>query len=600
MLLLLDSLNYPAIGQFPYTVRSGTLTANQPHERAAGRAISGGGEFDLPAMPTSSTAVLGVLVKLSGSVPTNGLPLFQLISSLVPGTPQVRCRIRGIAPYAYLQFERGNNADVLLRTPWVPFDRWFYLEVKVTLAGGEGKIVVRLNGVELCRAEGLQTELDPAILRGWDTVRMAVNSSTAALADLYLCNEDLAHGARYAGAFLGKTTASKLTAGPKIGDFYWGSNPATVSRKRLVVLAGQSNMTGRITSNVSSSWRSPNAKIRIWDRITQAPGWNSLRACSNTSGYYGPGTLNTLAGPEMRLAELLAQHYESTGLSTVPETYIVKGVQDGSAIGPMTPDYCWSPTVLGNLYNDLSSPRGCLLGDITAAAGALGGWSNVERVDFFWYQGETDGILESLAMGFYDATNAFLDQIQADIPVPVTFHIVRLHHAIYQGSPGFGIYWLPHIRECQERIARERSDCRLINVDAAPISNDYLHLQADSYNIVGELFYESWLREQPFHQYLNSFDLTLDQQWIGSGFAGKRAAFSIGSGFEDATNTPSIAAKARTLAAADTGGLPVTVQLGDRPFSPITPSSSVWALVERTVASVRAPEGSGDQISLST
>lgn len=544
MLLLHDSLGYSSAAHFQgagYTIIAGASPAfGLSHERASATSV-GQMAFQTPTIGPGSdpTCILGALVLI--------VPLvFETVTFLEIGSSagtQIRATLRKAYGGWEISFYRGASSDLLLKTPFFEHTGWVFLEIKAVLSASTGSIVVRLDGTEVARVEGVNTREHLGSL--WDRIRFfPLSAYTSAVADLYACDGRLDQGARYA-TFLGKITHSKLLLGATVKSD-WSQIPVLPGKARLTILAGQSNMTGRITSTSSANWTNPNSRIRIWNRLAGVPAFQTLSATVNSACAYLPSNV-PLAGPEMRFAELLSAHYASSGDSSVPNHYLVKGVQDGSFLFPVTPDYSWNVSVGGGLYSRL-------LTDITNAVTALGGWSQVGEVDLFWLQGESDAIYTASASTYRANLRLLLASILADIGAHgprLTAHLINIHPDLYPASApdSLGYYYKGLIREIQGSMLQlVKSDldllgidlnCRNIEIAPCQLSGDLTHLTEAGYDRLGELMFESWKSSTDFRSLVSDYeDLPdIDSLWVGASDAGKVLFFkSIGS--PDSTNSP--------------------------------------------------------------
>jgi len=328
-------------------------------------------------------------------------------------------------------------------------------------------------------------------------------------------------------SLLAQGTSSQPTvtgggAGEVVSGAPFGHNGGGVAAKRLVVLAGQSNMLGRNVTG-AGNWRSPNPKCRILDFVTGYPGvvqFADLVALQNSGGDLSDPPAVGFCGPEMQFAERVAQFGESGGLVDGSEVCLVKAGKSGSFVYPWQADLCWNPAVVHNLYDGFrASPRPALLGLIDAAVAALGGWLQVSQVDFFWYQGESDALYAESARMYRLHLDALIAAVRADL-APASrlhFHIVRLHRGMQRGpAPGAGGVWfLDEIRRVQEAFVAENADARLVDIDGAEIAWDRLHMTDVGYDTIGDELFGSWLQTQTFDT------LPRSRAWVyGVGCAG--------------------------------------------------------------------------------
>lgn len=596
MLVWHDSLGYHSLGYFlaNYPTAVGTPTLEAAHERASGKAISGTVTFDTPTLPVAQdTSIVGLLIKIDGTVATANT-VFQWRTAGASSL-QVRARARGGNGGFYLQFERGLNEDILLRTAVIPYGTWVFLEMKVTFSQSEGKIVVRVDGQEVSRVEGLKTELTLTD-RGWDSFQLQnyfPGATLSSIADLYLCDGQATHGKTFQ-TFLGKTTNTKLLVG-ETTRMDWGTDldAGVTGKTRLIIFAGQSNFTGRGLSTSSPLWRSPNPVVQIWDRLSHAaPGqWEDLTATVNTAGMFLPSPV-AMYGPEMRFAERMAQLLERSGTVGISSSVkIIKGTQDGSYIAPFTEDYTWYPGVTNNLYNGIGSPRGCLLGDISNAVTALGGWSNIESVDFLWLQGESDAIYTAATAVYRQLLTAFFDLVRADIMAPLNIYLFRIHKDLYTGvaPDSFGFFWRDTIREIHWTLPGVYH----VSIDDCEISGDLTHLSEAGFNKLGDVAFDAWFARQNFASRIDDYstETSVDQLWLGTNGATPAAAIAFkATGLQESGNSPSLAISSQLHAAYETSAVAVAPMAGRILFPAVSPASTSWVNTRQIHAGVSLPE----------
>jgi hypothetical protein len=271
-------------------------------------------------------------------------------------------------------------------------------------------------------------------------------------------------------------------------------------RWRIVVMAGQSNMEGEASLPLPEGVRAENAALPVWDRITGITGrWAPLVAGANNNGALrsAAGGVRKVQGPEMAFAERCAQlAAQEPGETAV----LVKAAQSGSSLFPQARDWTWDPATPGNLWDDLGGAalpgRGCLRQDLRDAIASLGGPDAVARIDFLWYQGESDAMIEVAALQYQARLAAFLHAVRADFAfAPVTFHVVQLHAGLVRGSGPTaldGFWFCDAVRAAQAAVAAQEADVRLIQVDDVALAADRTHYAADGYRRLGDRLFASW------------------------------------------------------------------------------------------------------------
>lgn len=505
MLLLHDGLSYRNLaflsGRFVYT---GTVQFSLPAEDRLDSCI-GGFSFSIsspslsyprPAASGVESCFVGFNLKMaSGLLPAP----FDMVSLLTAGGTSVQVRIQAVDDGNggfFLRAVRGAGTRIFLESPPLPCDKWVFLEIQIRTSLSQGRVVIRANGVEIARAENLNTETGLSD-RYWDTVKIGASSSRlVSISDIYLCDARADHGKTYS-TFLGNSRSRRIRT-TKHREANWSNSATPTGKYRIVWKMGQSNQTGVGVSSSSAKWRTKNDKVKIWDRIQGPAAFRDLEAKKNTSGFFFIPPVSTVWGPEMRMAERIASFYEQSDVVDIPHVVMVKDTQDGSFLFPYIADYCWNPTVPNNLYNGTGSPRGCALTDLLSAVTALGGWGAIERVDIFWYQGEADSLFEVSALAYYENLKLFLDTVSSDIPsyVPRQFYITRLHP-----RSNSGLLFLNRIREDQKRLCEERG-YEIIESDNVQITPYGLHMEEEGYNTLGDSYFERWVENQPFSEYL--------------------------------------------------------------------------------------------------
>lgn len=610
MLLWHDSLGYRDVNYFAvqYPGYAGTPTAGNPHVIQGSKALGGTFAFSTPVRSPapsvqdgSEACIVGFLLRIESpsAIP---VPYSTLLEVRRAGTVQIRMMVVQNDTSSFnLQVQRGNNDDILLTTKPIAKNEWVFVEIKSTILLSGGKVIIHLNGTEFARVEGVKTETDLSVNRYWDSVKL---SCQGYLADLYVLDGRLTHGKSFA-TFLGRVKHSKIACGAE-RVLEWANHPNPTNKYRIVVLAGQSNFTGRGLTTSSANWRSPNTKIKIWDRITHAyPGqWDDIKPTANTSGMFLVPPISQFWGPEMRFAERVCQFYEAAAFSGNPNVRIVKCDQDGSYLFPAFQDYTWDKNTPNNLYsgnpNYSGTQRGGLWGtgplpgDLPNAVTSIaGGWASIERVDFMWYQGESDSVFQVSADSYLTRLLAFFAQVDLDIPVPVTFHLVRIHRDSAVGpGPNLGGAWFKEVvRAAQDQMPQLRTDVRAISVDDCEMHPDQIHLSNNGYDKLGDKCFESWMPAQNFSSYIDDYATLsfIDDLWIGSSAnkPASRALFAP-SGREGTINAPVVAASSQMHAESVAPGISITPRLSDYSFS----SHAVASLLNlrQSVAGIKIPE----------
>lgn len=490
MLLRHDSLEFSAqafISQrFPGT--SGFLPgAPYPHGgRTCVQAQAGQLAIPRPSAsgPGTTTCIFGCLLTASGFTTTT--TILEIQDTAVPA---VRIRFRPTTgTRGYLQVERGNSASLLLISSEIDLGAPTFLEVRAVIHPTAGSVEIRLGGFDDSSVFGLPTT---AIGASDSWQRVVVYASPQAplgfvrVADIYLADAVLdAAGPAYT-TFLGPVRGRRLFPFSSLQPL--SMVPSENSKYRLVILAGQSNNNGRgfLPYPGAQPWRSPNPAVQIW--TPDGGGWQALEAGVNTWGFFeeDPGQRSPLWGPEMMFAELLAQFYEHANIST-PNVRLLKLCRDGSFIAfyPGSPGYSWS---------ELQTPDSLFYRQLTAidaAVASLGGWGNIESVDYYWYQGESEALFpegppvyQQLFTNMLNALNAYY---AASWPSGFRVHRVLIHAQtaidLFRARDG--------IRSVQQLPSMPGN---LITIDEGPLLSDRVHLAPRALDILGTKYFYDWL-----------------------------------------------------------------------------------------------------------
>lgn len=607
MLIWHDSLGYKASAYFyaQYPGASGSPTFLNTHQDL-GR-YSMGGTFGIrtePSLlpsPMEAICIFGIRIRST----VTGLAAGSLIQVMTSNNTSLQVQVNTVltATGWYLEILRGTGQEILLRTPVVPVNQWVFLEVLVRTSISQGKIVVRYDGTEVARAENITTETGISD-RYWDSVNLSIQTNGFRLSDFYLLDGREDSGKTFS-TFLGPVTASKIQAA-RATRREWVNTVSSNQKTRLVVIAGQSNMEGRITAGSSPNWRNPNPVVEIWDRITGAAAFRPLHAPLNTGGSLSDPVAPMFSGPEMRMAERIAQFYESSGITTTPKVKIIKGAKDASYLFPWTANFCWNPSVVNNLYNGPGpAPRGNLLADIALAVFDLGGWGNIERVDFFWYQGESEALYDIASALYYGMLTNFFNTIRADIGglAPLQFHVVRLHKDHERGlGPDMGGFWfVDRMRQVQKAFCERAADSKMLDIDKATIDGVGLHMQGDGYDTIGDIMFESWLAEQEFAAAISDYETqpTVDPYYIATDEnSGARIDFSV-SGRRQLGLSPVLSVAAHLHAQSPSSPwVSATPLCGPREFPPILADSASWKNFRKYSPGISLPELVGDSVGL--
>lgn len=597
MLLWHDSLDYKPLffgSTYPGSIG---IFPDSAHEVSGRKGLaSQAGQFSLPLTPSSDTCILGFLYNLDvASAPTDGQTLLEFNS--IGNLPKLKAVLRTSADGFKIQFQRAAGGEFLLVTRTLPYSTWLFLEFRVVFQDSQGSIVVRVDGVESDRVENVTT--DPNTLVGWGTLIFhlrAASTGLARMADLYVC--DSSGASKTHRTFLGKVLSSRLFPYVLQTDpFGWGVNPG--GKYRLICILGQSNAqgNGRVPW-AGQTWRNPNPYLPIWNARTQA--FEPLEAGANATGIITQGNASYADrfGAEMAFAEEIALLCERSGVASPGNYRLVKSAQDGSTVLAGYPDFItWDPSTTNSLYQITVTELG-------NAIAALGGISNIESIDYFWYQGESEGLLNIGLLPFpgdyFTQTFVILIGLANLFPVPSRVHIIKIHKSI------------PEYSNNQGEIVRSRQSLvysllgvatgAFLDIDHLVTGPDHLHLSELSLDHLGIQMFQDWIEFQDYGKFLtDEFFTSYDAKWIGSNSAGTSASFipaiynQLGM-----IHSPVLAATSRTYSESSSDGKHLAVDVGKIRLSDTAiPTASAWTLGRSQNAGIFSPEDITETITLS-
>lgn len=530
-LLWFDSLGgYPETT--PLSAAAQNYTINEPvTARFAGRntssysmRIEGGGYIERQVTNTDSTMLLGFAYKANyGNAPA---PVRQPFLSIYSGTTeQFRILITITTSthlFEFCRIEGGVPSYVL----WSSFSylntQWNYAELKINF-NSNGSVEWRIGGSREFFVTG---PTDASTPLNWNKVRfLCPNNMTVQLADIYILNTDnILTDSKYAN-FLGPISCSTLIPDSSrwSGPSDWVIRPSG-TKYRMVVLAGQSNMNGYTLapSPVPAGVTSPNPYVLIWDRISGfagTPNFQSLTVGFNNNNHFN-APAGSFFGPEMAFADSISDYYRKLTSTTPPvSTVFVKCAQPNSSLYPNSAAarYTWARedlsvppvAIAGNLTNGTPTS---LIGDMAAAAGGLGGFQNIQRIDFFWYQGETDALYSFSASSYIVNLYNFLEYVRLSVAavaptVEIKFYVVRIHKDLSTAAFPFR----DTIRNWQNVLTYLFPQFQQITIDEIPISTvDYTHFDGAGYTAIGRKLFSAWIANQ------NEIEEIDDQSTTGS------------------------------------------------------------------------------------
>lgn len=554
MLLWHDSLDY----------RSGSLLAAR-YTTASGFFVTGthpqSGKKSLQTLGNSATLVkqvsqpdpnaggaevciIGMLFWASLYPTSTG---FAFIDIQTAGSAvQVRVRAVPVAGKTVLQFFKANDQLLLHQSSAIDFTTARYIELVVRI-GTSGYIELYIDGVLDSRADYINTQ--PNTSSYWAQVQIIPASSGlnsfARIADLYIADAVIENGKKTFSKPLGRVMGTRLAVGSTAENSTWAPTSTFGNKYRLIVLAGSNNNHGRgqYPVGVTPPWRPFNTSVQIWRRSGTSYAFAPLQAGVNTYGFFLTGTPPAYWGPEMMLAEKIASLFESAEESASPNVRIIKLCQDSSLLDEVdkSPQYSWLPTQTGSLYQQSMS-------QLNAAATALGGWSAVDSIDFFWHQGETESLSSEAVSSLPALTTSLFNKFQTDIPVTIRFTRVLLSKKI--NAPTY--YEIERVRNI---LSASTIPGSLIEMDEFPLQ-DSIHFTNQGYNALGEKYFEIWKNNLPLASYLSDyFTLSaVDSLYIASGFQ-KSATFNSDKRYKiDLVNSPALAVNCKFHADSTTFG----------------------------------------------
>jgi len=251
-----------------------------------------------------------------------------------------------------------------------------------------------------------------------------------------------------------------------------------LAKAHLVIMAGQSNMNGRgslAEPGYVPRWKS-HSTVRIWDNQTDPHSWTLLVPGDNTDHFFNPENTTETWGAEMQFAHLVGAH-------DINNVYILKMASDASLV------FHWPGAEINNTWH----PQGNRLFPQAAhalrqAVGALGGWNNIEKVSFFWYQGESEALYPPLTQFYAQHTQEVLDGFAGLVQVPLTFYRVMIHE---DTDPIF-----PNVDQIREMQMYGELPGTLINIDDAPLLPDGVHLNSIGCDMLGTEMFRKWYGDQ--------------------------------------------------------------------------------------------------------
>lgn len=490
-LLWNDSLTYSSADFLAksYPVSSGfSVAAGHPRALSKSSLKSSVGTLSLPGAPTSDTAVLGFFMKVSAK-PAGFTDLISFKSA--GGTALVKIQIGpgSTSDTVALRAVTGDaTSEILLSDDIKLVNHWSFIEWKI-LFGNSGYAELHVDGNINGRYENQDTS-GPADLT-WASV--SINPSNPAVdcffAELYF--GDTSNGFN----FLGPCTSTRVFPGKASK---WGWAPSPPSKKRLVILAGQSNINGRGQLPYTRSARNPNNSVRVWNNVAQV--WQPMQAGIGSHPFYGPA--NTVWSFEMSFADQIASLFELSEPGADSNVHVIRLGADAAAVSNIPPEWIlagqpsWYPDIQ-YLGIDLSLSNRLFDVILPPAIAALGGWSEIEKVDIVWYQGESEAsLLQGFMHEFVQSTNTVFDYFESRIPLPVTWHRIMCQRLGWRDGSSKLFPKIDEVRNLQRGNYHFRGNW----IDTAEYGfwNDGVHMSEEGCHRLGLKVFESWLEAQGF------------------------------------------------------------------------------------------------------
>lgn len=249
------------------------------------------------------------------------------------------------------------------------------------------------------------------------------------------------------------------------------AGPAQAAHYEVVLLGGQSNMSGRASDSTLSTSLKTQSDVAFFYNDGKSVSNGALR---NTLTTLQTGS-GTDFGPELSFGRTVA---DARGLSS--NLALIKYAAGGSSLSSS-----WDPDT-GGTYASFKST-------VTAGLIALsdGGANTYEITGMLWTQGESD--LGRTTLQYQTDLNEFIADVRTTYGSDLPFFISRL-----SDQSGINTTQLANIRAAQEGVAAGDSDAYLIDTDGSAFSfKDSLHYDADGQIALGEAFAASYLAAVP-------------------------------------------------------------------------------------------------------
>ena len=245
----------------------------------------------------------------------------------------------------------------------------------------------------------------------------------------------------------------------------------------VVLMAGQSNMTGRATSTgLSSPLDSPQSDVAFY--------YNSNQALTNTTDQSTWTTLRpgsgTDIGPELSFGRTVADALPAQNLA------LVKHATGGTALW-----FEWAAPTGGEYISFVNT--------VNASLSALTDAGHTYTIQgMLWTQGESDGTSESTSTNYERRLNNLIANVRSTFGDDLPFFISRLSAEQASGWGG-GVFseYVNNVRTAQANVAAADANAYLIDTDGFGLKGDSLHFDQAGQIALGEAFATSYLSVVP-------------------------------------------------------------------------------------------------------
>lgn len=259
-------------------------------------------------------------------------------------------------------------------------------------------------------------------------------------------------------------------------------DPGSVSRVRILLLAGQSNADGRATvGELPAALQVPQSDVDFYYRVEGGSGTlTTLRPGLSESSQFGP---------EVVLGSRLADLYASEAGTRVA---IIKYANGGTDLKTQ-----WkaggSATTSGDGPEYVTFQQTVTAGQAALAAKYPG--ATLELDSMVWMQGESDAVAASASLYQANLTN-FIADVRATYGPTLAFVIARLSSQ----QTAIDTTSLNLVRAAQDAVAAADRRTAVISTDSFGMNGDNLHFDASGQQSMGSSFaeeaaYYTWMIE---------------------------------------------------------------------------------------------------------